>query len=94
MSNNFSEISSESEYVQWFKISQSLLKTEEDIIFGTVYVPPENTKYFSVDIYDMFCLEVEQFVINNKYVILVADFNARTSTSLMFLVSMKIYLIF
>jgi len=37
-------IDTECEYVQWFKISKSVLHCNEDYVVGTVYIPPENTK--------------------------------------------------
>ena len=46
VSNHFSEIPTDCEYVQWFKVSHSFTQTEEDLILGTIYIPPENTKYF------------------------------------------------
>ena len=36
--NHFSEIPTDCEYVQWFKVSQ----TEEDLVLGTIYIPQEN----------------------------------------------------
>ena len=37
-------IDTECEYVQWFKISKSVLHCNEDYVVGTVYIPPEITK--------------------------------------------------
>ena len=79
VSNHFSENPTDCEYVQWFKVSRGLTQTEEDLIIGTIYIPPKNTKYFSVDILEAFYSEVEQLDTDYKYVILVGDFNARTT---------------
>ena len=32
-------IESDSDYIRWFKISKLLLKTDEDFVFGAIYVP-------------------------------------------------------
>ena len=80
VSNHFSEIPTDCEYVQWFKVSHSFTQTEEDLILGTIYIPSENTKYFSADLLEAFYAEAEQFVSDYKYVILFGDFNARTAT--------------
>ena len=71
------EIPTECEYVLWFKINRNLFNAAEDVYFGTVYVPPDNTKFFSREIFDMFCNEVDHFTTNNQYVVLLGDFNAR-----------------
>ena len=47
----FSTIDSECEYVQWFKLSKRLFGSNEDIVFGGVYIPPVNSDYSVVQIY-------------------------------------------
>lgn len=37
------------EYVPWFKISYLFFKSDEDVFCGIVYIPPENSKYLSID---------------------------------------------
>ena len=73
-------IESESEYVMWFSLSGPLIGTDEDVIFGLVYIPPENTKFMPKTKLDMFYAELEEFNNKNKQVILMGDFNARTAT--------------
>jgi hypothetical protein len=72
----FTQIDTECEYVQWFKLSKCLFETDEDVIFGSVYIPPENTKYFDKNIYDLFY--TENFCTNYKHIVTFGDFNART----------------
>jgi len=36
--SQFSEIKTDCEYIQWFKLSKDLFKTDEDVIFGAIYV--------------------------------------------------------
>jgi len=71
-------IDTECEYILWFKLDKTVLNYDEHFNFGVIYVPPDNTKFFSRDIYDIFSHEIENFTTNNKNVILVGDFNART----------------
>ena len=78
MLSSVEPIDTECEYVQWFKLSKHILDTDEDVYFGAVYVPPDNTKFYSREIYALFYEELEQFTTNNKHVILSGDFNART----------------
>ena len=35
-----------SKYVFWFKVSSDIVNLDQDIIFGIVYIPPENTVLF------------------------------------------------
>jgi len=75
-------LESESEFVQWLKISQILVGTDEDVYFGIVYIPPENSKYCNNNDLNMFYAELELYNNNNKYVAMMGDFNARTSNKL------------
>ena len=42
---HFNYVESECEYVLWFKLSKCLFGTEEDIMFGSVYIPPAGSGY-------------------------------------------------
>jgi hypothetical protein len=35
--------STDSKFVLWFKVSRDIFNLDEDVIFGIVYMPPENT---------------------------------------------------
>jgi len=75
-------LESESEFVQWLKISKILVGTDEDVYFGIVYIPPENSKYCNNNDLNMFYAELELYNNNNKHVAMMGDFNARTSNKL------------
>ena len=75
-----SAIDTECEYVQWFKISKSCLHCNEDYVIGTVYIPPENTKYFKQNIVDFFYTELETYTSSFENVILVGDLNSRSES--------------
>jgi hypothetical protein len=49
LENCLSFIQSESQFVQWVKISNVAFDLQNDIILGCVYVPPEGSKYSNPD---------------------------------------------
>jgi hypothetical protein len=53
-----------SKYVFWFKVSSDLVNLDQDIIFGIVYIPPENTVYSSQDAFREIENEYNNFSIN------------------------------
>ena len=63
----------------WLSLSAEYCKTEEDIIFGIVYVPPENTRYSSQEAFDQIENELINFSSNLKYICLCGDFNGGRS---------------
>ena len=78
-------IPSDSKYVLWLKILPSLTKLDGEMLFGNVYIPPENTKYSSPEAFR----EIERELINishdSKYICLAGDFNSRTRSDLDYL---------
>jgi hypothetical protein len=52
---------------------------DQYIIFGIVYIPPENTVYSSQDAFIEIGNEYNNFSINSKYIYLIGDFNGRTA---------------
>ena len=70
-------INTSCKYVLWFRLSKSFVNTDEDVIFGIVYLPPEGSRYASSDCF----LDIESELISisndNKYVCLMGDFNSR-----------------
>ena len=75
----FSTIDSECEYVRWFKLSKTVIWFKWGHFFGAVYIPPVNSDYSVVQIYELFYSEVDHFSRANRNVILLGHFNARTS---------------
>ncbi|XP_063408891.1 uncharacterized protein LOC134692369 [Mytilus trossulus] len=71
----------ESQFVLWFKLSKSILSLNLDVIFGCVYVPPENSKYSTIEAFEE--LENELNILTNtenSYIALVGDFNSKTGS--------------
>ena len=59
-------------------MSKSLFRTDEDVLFGAVYIPPDNSKYFSNDLHELFYEELHKYATENKFIFLLGDFNGRT----------------
>ena len=77
-SDYVSVIENDSKYVLWFKIDKTLTDMKTDMIFGIVYIPPENSKYCCSDPYG----KIEREFLNlskNEKVVILGDFNARTA---------------
>jgi hypothetical protein len=45
LGDNISMIETDSKYVLWFKISKNIFRLQQDVLFGIVYIPPENSLY-------------------------------------------------
>ena len=71
-------IDSDSDFILWFKLSKQLLKTDQDVVIGAVYVPPSISRFCTEDELEMFEVEICNMCIQYKYVLLTGDFNART----------------
>ena len=52
------------------------------ILFGCVYIPPENTRYSSDNAFHELEGEMITFSRNSKHIFLLGDFNSRTSKML------------
>ena len=63
----------------WFTLSKHICATNDDVLFGAVYIPPENSDYNLDGIMEQFYFEVDENVSSFKHVIMMGDFNARTS---------------
>ena len=47
-------------------------------MLGAIYVPPENSRFFTTDEFDIFENSITEMCHNHKYVMLAGDFNSRT----------------
>ena len=74
-------VESDSDYIMWFKLERSLFKTDEDIYFGAVYVPPADSRLKNADETDIFEIEIIKACVLHKYVFLMGDFNARVGSA-------------
>ena len=55
--NFTSHVESQSDFLTWLHISKKYTKTQQDIILGVSYVPPQSSKYYNED--DFATLEEE-----------------------------------
>ena len=72
-------MSSSTEYISWLKISKQLLQTEDDLLLGTVYIPPQQSRFFNEDEFELFEQEIASAMSSYKNVCTMGDFNAQTS---------------
>ena len=70
---------SSSEYIAWIKISKTAHKLDKDILIGTVYVPPQQSRLFNEDESELFEHEISSACSKDYHVLLTGDFNAQTS---------------
>ena len=75
---NVEILKSSNENVLWFIINNIF---DQPVLFGSVYIPPENSEYSSVDIFDVLESEIIKYTSEtNCNVCLLGDFNAHTGT--------------
>ena len=72
-------VPTDSDYIMWLRLDQSLFNIEEDLILGVLYIPPAQSRFLNEDEY--FCLETEitSMCSLSSYICLTGDMNARTS---------------
>ena len=75
-------LESDSKYVLWFKVDKQLFRMRQDVIFGIVYIPPENSIYCTGDPFSEMENEFLNYSANYENICLVGDFNARTAEDL------------
>lgn len=76
-----------SEYVLWISIDKALTNLDENMILGSVYIPPENSRFFNEDLWNKFENELEQKCSQHKYVYIAGDTNCRIGTMRDFVLS-------
>ena len=72
------QVDSVYDYITWLKINKMAFKANEDLYIGVVYVPPSDSRFNTIDEADIFNVEVANRCIDNKFVFLMSDFNAKT----------------
>ncbi|CAC5386352.1 E3.2.1.14 [Mytilus coruscus] len=69
-----------SDFVQWVSISNELLLDDKELLLGCVYIPPENSKYASKEVFTEIEDELLHLQHNRCNIALLGDFNAKTRT--------------
>ena len=79
LSKHVEVIETDSDYVLWIKLCKSFHALHEDIVFGVVYIPPIQSRFFNNDEYS--CFEHEIIDMSSKYnlMYLTGDWNSQTS---------------
>lgn len=67
------------EYIIWFKVNNTLLNIESDILIGSIYLPPTGSRYLNEDEMILLDEEIVQMCTEYKYSLLLGDINARTA---------------
>ena len=70
----------------WLRLNKSFFRLDKDIYIGSVYIPPEGSSY----VYDGIYEEIQQDILalpENYEILLVGDYNARTTTRTHFIFS-------
>ena len=71
-------IESDSDYILWFRLDKSFCNSNEDLVFGAIYLPPADSRFHTQDEMDNFELEISSMSVLHKYLFLFGDFNAKT----------------
>ena len=71
-------ISSESEFVQWVRVSKDIFTIDSDLFLGCIYISTENSKYSSLEAFNEIESELIQLSSGCDYFSLIGDFNAKT----------------
>ena len=69
----------ESDYVLWMSIHKRIFQTNENVILGTIYIPPSQSRFYNEDEIAVLENEIISQCSNNKYVFINGDINGRTS---------------
>jgi hypothetical protein len=75
-------LESKNDYVLWLKIRKSLFRNlDQDFVIGTIYIPPEQSKFFNED--EIFDLQNEIFTKCTEFtnILTIGDFNGYTANN-------------
>lgn len=78
ISNYVKVVEAETEYISRLKLSKQFHKHEQDIMIASVYIPPQQSKFFSNDEFEVFEKEITSVCSQYDYIFIMGDFNAQT----------------
>ena len=70
-------IDNPNKFAIWILISKQFIKSPKDVAFGCVYLPPEGTRYASIDYFNELEQSLIEFGAKNYNVCITGDLNAR-----------------
>ena len=65
----------ESDYILWISIDKRILQTDENVILGTIYIPPSQSRFYNEDEIAVLENEIISQCSSNKYVFINGDIN-------------------
>ena len=68
-----------SAYILWISIDKRIIDTDENVILGTIYIPPVQSRFYNEDEIAVLENEIISQCSNNKYVFINGDINGWTS---------------
>ena len=67
------------EFILWFQLSKTFFQSVSDLLFGCVYIPPENSSYSSAESFNEIETDILYFSSKSiSNIALIGDFNAKT----------------
>ena len=78
IASNVEVIDSQSEYCLWLKFQKCSLSLESDLVIGSIYIPPEQSKFCNDDEWQLLCNEIADLNSQYSYLLMTGDMNART----------------
>ena len=66
------------DYVLWLNIDKHILKSDGNLLLGAIYLPPENSRFYTTDDFDNFETILLDMCNLYEHVLLLGDFNSRT----------------
>ena len=79
LANYCKPLETESDYILWTSLDKSITNTDENIILGTIYVPPAQSRFYNDDEIQVLENEIMSLCSNHKYVFITGNINARTA---------------
>lgn len=78
ISKHLKQVHTESEYIFCLSLSKHFHQSDQDILIMAVYVPPQQSRFFSNDEFELFENDVTRLCSQYDCIITMGDFNAQT----------------
>ena len=73
-------INTESDYIACLSLSRQYHHYEQDIILASVYIPPQQSRFFNQDEFELFERDIMSLRSQHDLFLMLGDFNAQTGT--------------
>ena len=78
ISNHMKQVQTDSEYIYCLSLSKQAHHFDQDILIMAVYVPPEQSRFYNKDEFELFENDITRLCGQYDYIITMGDFNAQT----------------